>query len=181
MKRITSKKLSLIPLDVKSLDYKKFFSEIKDRIVRARHEAYRSANKELILLYWDIGKRIVEKQERLGWGEAVVEQLSADLQREFAGVKGFSKESLWRMKKLYEAYQGSPKLSTLLTELSWSNNLLILNRTHTTEEREFYLKTCINERWSFRELERQMDSALFERYMLSRKPRTIVAKTKKHI
>ena len=178
MKKITSKKLGIVPLDIKSSDYKKFFGEIKDRIVQARYEAYRSANKELILLYWDIGKRIVAKQERMGWGEAVVERLAGDLQREFAGVKGFSKENLWRMKKLYEAYQGNPKLSTLLTELSWSNNLLILNRTHTPEEREFYLKTCINERWSFRELERQLDSALFERYMLSKKPRTIVAKTK---
>ena len=178
MKKITSKKLGIVPLDIKSSDYKKFFGEIKDRIVQARYEAYRSANKELILLYWDIGKRIVAKQERMGWGEAVVERLAGDLQREFAGVKGFSKENLWRMKKLYEAYQGNPKLSTLLTELSWSNNLLILNRTHTPEEREFYLKTCINERWSFRELERQLDSALFERYMLSKKPRTIIVKTK---
>ena len=156
MKKITSKKLSLIPLDIKSSDYKKFFSGIRDRIVQARYEAYSSVNKESILLYWDIGKRIVEKQDRLRWGEAVVEQLAGDLQREFAGVKGFSKESLWRMKKVYEAYQGNAKLSTLLTELSWSNNLLILNRTHADEEREFYLKTCINERWSFRELERQL-------------------------
>ena len=128
MKKITSKRLSLKPLGIKGSDYKKFFSEIKDHIVQARYEAYRSVNKELILLYWDIGKGIVEKQKRLGWGEAIVEQLSADLQREFAGVKRFSKESLWRMKKLYETYQATPKLSTLLTELSWSNNLLILNR-----------------------------------------------------
>ena len=173
----TTKDSGLISLDIKSQDYKKFFSEIKDRIVQARYEAYRLVNKKLIVLYWDIGKSIVEKQLRLGWGESVVEQLSVDLQREFAGVKGFSKESLWRMKKLYETYQATPKLSTLLTELSWSNNLLILNRANTVEEKEFYLKTCINERWSFRELERQIDSALFERYMLSKKPQTIVAKT----
>lgn len=178
MRKIILKNSNLISLDIKSSDYKKFFSEIKDRIVQARYEAYRLVNKELILLYWDIGKRIVEKQEHLGWGESVVEQLSVDLQREFAGVKGFSKENLWRMKKLYETYQSTPKLSTLLTELSWSNNLLILNRTQTSAEREFYLKTCINERWSFRELERQLDSALFKQYMLSEKSRMIVAKTK---
>ena len=88
-------------VNIKSSDYKKFFSEIKDRIVQARYEAYRSVNKELISLYWDIGKRIIEKQERLGWGEAVVEQLSADLQREFAGVKGLSAQNLWRMKQFY--------------------------------------------------------------------------------
>ena len=76
------------------------------------------------------------------------------------------------------AYRNAPKLSTLLTELSWSNNLLILNRAHTVEEMEFYLKTSIHERWSVRELDRQLDSALFERYMLSKKPRTILVKTR---
>ncbi len=178
MKKITSKKLSSIPLDIKSSDYKKFFSEIKDRIVQARYEAYRSVNKELILLYWDIGKRIVEKQKRLGWGEAIVEQLSADLQREFAGVKGLSAQNLWRMKQFYVAYCKNEKLSALLRELSWTQNLCILHGAKTVEEKEFYIKTCIHERWSSRELERQLDSALFERYMLSMKPRTIVAKTK---
>ena len=103
---------------IKSSDYKKFFMEIKARIVQARHEAYRVANKAQVMLYWDIGKGIVEKQERLGWGEAVVEKLAVDLQREFGGIKGFSKENLWRMKKLYETYRETPKLSTLLAELS---------------------------------------------------------------
>jgi len=163
---------------IKSSDYKKFFMEIKAWIVKARHEAFRVANNTQVLLYWDIGKGIVEKQECLGWGEAVVEKLAVDLQREFAGTKGFSKENLWRMKKLYETYRDVPKLSTLLTELSWSNNLLILNRVRSNQEREFYLKTSINERWSFRELERQLDSALFERYMVSKKSRTIMVKTK---
>ncbi len=163
---------------IKSSDYKKFFTAIKARIVQTRHEAYRMVNKAQVVLYWDIGKGIVEKQERLGWGEAVVEKLAVDLQREFGGTKGFSKENLWRMKKFYETYRGAPKLSTLLTELSWSNNLLILNRTRSVQEREFYLKTSINERWSFRELDRQLDSAFFERYMLSKKPRTIAARTK---
>ena len=163
---------------VKSFDYKKFFIEIKNRIVQARHDVYRVVNKAQVKLYWDIGKSIFEKQERLGWGEAVVEKLAVDLQREFGGTKGFSKENLWRMKKLYETYCDAPKLSTLLTELSWSNNLLILNRVRSASEREFYLKTAINERWSVRELDRQLDSALFERYMLSKKPRTIIAKTK---
>lgn len=163
---------------IKSSDYKRFFIEIKNRIAQARHEAYRVVNKEQVGLYWYIGKRIIEKQERLGWGEAIVEKLAGDLQREFAGAKGFSKENLWRMRKLYETYRSSPKLSTLLTELSWSNNLLILNRAHTVQEREFYIKTSIHERWSVRELDRQLESALFERYMLSKKPRMIIARTK---
>ena len=163
---------------IKNSDYKKFFIEIKARIVQARHEAYRAVNKELVVLYWDIGKGIVEKQERLGWGEAVVEKLADDLQREFAGMKGLSTQNLWRMKQFYVAYRQHEKLSALLRELSWTQNLCILHGAKTIEEKEFYIKTCIHERWSSRELERQLDSALFERYMLSKKPRTIVPKTK---
>ncbi len=163
---------------IKSTDYKKFFKTIKDRILQSRYEAYRAVNKELILLYWDIGRAIVEKQERLKWGDGVVEKLAEDLQREFAGMKGLSAQNLWRMKQMYETYQSNEKLSTLLRELSWSHNILILHTAKSIGEKEFYIKTCINERWSFRELERQIDSALFERYMLSRKPRTIVSKTK---
>jgi predicted nuclease of restriction endonuclease-like (RecB) superfamily len=94
MRKTILKNSTLISLGIRNLEYKKFFSEIKNRIVKARYEAYRSVNKELILLYWDIGKGIVEKQERLGWGEAVVEQLSVDLQREFAGMKGFSAQNM---------------------------------------------------------------------------------------
>jgi predicted nuclease of restriction endonuclease-like (RecB) superfamily len=178
MKKITLKCSGVTPLGIKNSDYKKFFSEIKARVVQARYEAYRAVNKELICLYWDIGKGIVEKQERLGWGEAVVERLSLDLQREFAGVKGLSAQNLWRMKQFYVAYSKNEKLSALLRELSWTQNLYILHRAKTVEEKEFYIKTCIHERWSSRELERQLDSALFERYMLSRKPRMLVAKTK---
>lgn len=163
---------------IKSSDYKKFFIEIKDRITQARHQAYQAANKELVVLYWDIGKGIIERQEGLGWGEAVVEKLSDDLQREFAGMKGLSSQNLWRMKQFYVAYRHNEKLSALLRELSWTQNLCILHGAKTVEEKEFYIKTCIHERWSSRELERQLDSALFERYMLSRKPRSIISKAK---
>lgn len=155
---------------IKSSDYKKFFIEIKNRITRARHQAYQAANNEMVFLYWDIGKGIVERQEQLGWGEAVVEKLSSDLQREFAGMKGLSSQNLWRMKQFYVTYRNNVKLSALLRELSWTQNLCILHGAKTVEEKEFYIKTCIHERWSTRELERQLDSALFERYMLSKKP-----------
>lgn len=132
MKKLASK-AGMRVSDIKSRDYKKFFGEIKKRIVEARYEAYRSVNKELIRLYWDIGKGIVEKQQRLGWGESVVEQLSVDLQRAFAGVKGLSAQNLWRMKQFYLVYHKDEKLSALLRELSWTQNLCILKykRGHT--------------------------------------------------
>ena len=84
-------------------------------------------------------------------------------------LKGFSAQNLWRMKQFYEAYRNADeKLSTLLREISWSNNLTILSRTKSEEERSFYLQLCVKERLSYRDLNRQIDSALFERAMLEK-------------
>jgi predicted nuclease of restriction endonuclease-like (RecB) superfamily len=93
-------------------------------------------------------------------------------------MKGFSVQNLWRMKQFYETYKDNEKLSPLVRELSWTHNLIILHNTETTEEKEFYLKTCVTERWSKRELERQIDSSLYERFMLSKKTDKLVPKTK---
>ncbi|PIW59562.1 MAG: DUF1016 domain-containing protein, partial [Candidatus Omnitrophica bacterium CG12_big_fil_rev_8_21_14_0_65_50_5] len=82
---------------------------------------------------------------------------------------GYSSQNLWRMKQFYEAYRKYPKLSTLLRELGWSSHLHIISKTKTIEEKEFYLRLAIKERYSVRELERQIDSGLFERVILSKK------------
>ena len=82
-------------------DYNRFFIEIKDRIRSAQYEAMKAINKEMIQLYWDIGKQITEKQNALGWGKTIVETLSKDLQKEFPGVKGFSTSNLWAMAQFY--------------------------------------------------------------------------------
>lgn len=158
--------------------YQKFLGNIKKEIISARQKAYQTVNRRLVELYWIIGKGIFEKIELSKWGEGIVETLSSDLKKEFSDMKGFSNENLWRMKRLYETYKDYPKLSTLLTELAWSHNVLILNRTSSVEEKEFYLKICINEHWSFRELERQIDSSLFERYMLSKKTDKLIPHAK---
>ena len=163
---------------IQSSQYVQFLKEIKERVRNAQHRALLSVNRELIQLYWGIGKSLVEKQEHLGWGEGIVEKLALDLQKEFINVKGFSKENLWRMKKFYETYRNSIKLSPLVTELSWSHNLIILFKTRSPEEKEFYIKTSFSEHWSRRELERQIESSLFERCMLSRKPGRMIPKSK---
>lgn len=119
-----------------------------------------------------------EKIEVSKWGEGIVETLARDLQREFPDMKGFSRENLWRMKKLYETYKGYPKLSPVVTELPWTHNLLILFQTQGIEEKEFYLKACLKERWSRRELERQINSSLYERFMLSKKADKLIPHTK---
>ena len=94
-----------------SKEYMIFLNEIKSRIVAARLQAIRSVNKELIHLYWDIGKSIVERQKRFGWGKGVVEQLSRDLTNEYSNFKGFSSDNLWRMRMFYLSYKDNSKLA----------------------------------------------------------------------
>ncbi len=151
---------------------------LKQEIISTQHKAYQTINKQLIELYLFIGNRIYEKIETSKWGEGIVEKISKDLQRELPDMKGFSSRNLWEMKKIFETYKDNKKLQPLVAELSWSHNLVILHQTDTLEEKEFYIKTCINEKWSRRELERQINTSLFERYMLSKKTNKLVPKTK---
>jgi predicted nuclease of restriction endonuclease-like (RecB) superfamily len=150
--------------------YKQFFQEIKEEIQKRRYKALQAINQELISLYWEIGRRIVEKQERSGWGGGIVGNLARDLSGAFPDTKGFSERNLWNMKQYYLAYRNLPKLQTLSAEINWSNNILISGQAKDDREREFYLKLCIKERWSYRELKRQIDTDLFTRYMNVRKP-----------
>ena len=87
-----------------SIDYRQFIEDLKTRITEARVTAARKVNQELVLLYWDIGRGIIEKQQTLGWGESVVEIVAADLQRAFPKMTGFSARNVWYMRRLYEAY-----------------------------------------------------------------------------
>lgn len=119
--------------------YPRLLSEIKERIRSAQYEALKVVNKQLVGLYWDIGEMIVERQEKAGWGKAVVEQLAADLRAAFPGVGGFSASNLWRMKAFFEAYTGLEKLAPLVREIGWSHNLAILERCKDPLQREFYL------------------------------------------
>ncbi|WP_367868782.1 YhcG family protein [Pedobacter sp. WC2423] len=113
-----------------------------------------------------MGEYISKKIETAEWGQSIVDQLAKYLDRNEPDLKGFSNKNLWRMKQFYESYKDSPKLSTLLREISWSHNLSIFSRCKTTEEREFYLKLAKKENYSFRELERQITSVVFERTMI---------------
>jgi len=145
----------------------KSFVQIVDLIQQSKQRVFASVNTELIDLYWNIGEYISKKTESDGWGKGTVEELSRFIQKEMIGSRGFSSENLWRMKKFYETYSQFPKLSTLLTELSWTNNLIILSKTTSIEEKEFYLNLSIKEKYTKRELERQINSAVYERFLLS--------------
>lgn len=104
--------------------------------------------------------------EQSEWGQSVVKELAAFIQTNETEIKGFSDKNLWRMKQFYEMYKDFPKLSPLLREISWTNNLIILGRAKSDEEREFYLKLTIQEKYSKRELERQINSSVFERVVI---------------
>ena len=107
-------------------NYVDFLGEIKERIRRAQYDALKAVNKELITLYRDIGKMIVERQEQYGWGKSVVENLAKDLQKEFPGIQGFSSKNLWRMKQFCQTYSANKKLSPMVREIGWTHNLIII-------------------------------------------------------
>ena len=145
----------------------KQFADIIALIQQTRDNVIRVANTALIDLYWNVGAIISNKTAHAEWGAAVVPQLADYIARNYPEIKGFSDKNLWRMKQFYETYRDADKkLSALMREISWTNNLTIMSRAKTDEERAFYLQLCAKERLSSRELERQIDSALFERTVL---------------
>lgn len=143
------------------------FAEISRLIESARQRAYQAVNTALIELYWQVGGYLSAKIKAAEWGEGVIEQLARHLASTQPGLRGFSAQNIWRMRQFHEAYEGQAILSPLVRELPWTHNLIILSRSKRPEEREFYLKMAAQEKWSKRELERQFDTALFERVVLS--------------
>ena len=153
--------------DTMPIDSRQFI-EVVEMIRNTRSQVLRIANTALIDLYWNVGKYLSVKIASSEWGDGVVKQLAAHIEKNCPDIKGFSDKNLWRMKQFYEAYaDDNEKLSTVLRQISWSNNLTILSRTQSAEERKFYLQKCISERYSNRELNRQIDSAFYERTLTS--------------
>ena len=143
------------------------FDEVLALIDAAKARAFAAVNTTLIELYWQLGEYISHKIVGATWGQRTVGALAEYLQRRHLGRSGFSASNLWRMRQFFETYRGQPKLAPLVRELSWTHNLLIMSRSKREEEREFYLRMCIREKWGKRELQRQLDGALFERVVLS--------------
>lgn len=134
------------------------FHEVLDLIESARRRAYQLINTALVSLYWQLGEYISKKIERAEWGDGVVDELAAAIARRYPGMRGYTRRNLFRMRQFLEAYRGQKKVSALLTQLPWTHHLIILGQTEHIGEREFYLLTAIKERWSSRELERQIAS-----------------------
>ncbi len=136
-------------------------------IEAARTRAVAAVNAELVELYWSIGRYISGKIAEDGWGRGTVQALAEAIQRQYPTVMGYSASNLWRMMQFFDTYRDAPNLAPLVRDLPWTHNLLIMSRSKRHEEREFYLRTCLRERWGKRELERQLAGALFERTVLS--------------
>lgn len=155
------------PLHMSNADYIHFLDTIKERVRLSQYTAIQSVNKELIRLYWDIGRMIVEKQQELGWGKSVVEQLATDLQIAFPGSVGFSASTLWRTRNFYQTYAPHENLATLLREIGWSHNLIILEKCSDLLEREFYLLHTKKFGWTYRVLQHQIENKTYEKYLLN--------------
>jgi len=165
--RRTAKTPALEVVPTGTVAHERAFREIVSLIQRARQGAFQAVNTELIDLYWRVGEYISRKLEAAVWGEGVVDQLARFIARREPEIKGFTRRNLFRMRQFYDTYQRDKKVAPLVRQLPWTHNLLILSRSKCPEEREFYLRLCLRERWGKRELERQLAGALFERTVLA--------------
>lgn len=149
-------------------EYAQILLNIKQAIAQAQTKASLAVNKELLLLYWNIGKQISLKMETANWGTKIVDQLAADLQSELPGIKGFSRENIYRMVKFYQSYVIVSQLATQLEDLPifnipWFHNVVLMMKIKDNEERLWYAHKTIVNGWSRNILERQIAFNLYHR------------------
>ena len=137
-------------------------------IENSRNNALRRVNEELIQMYWKVGEYLSKESKNTAFGDDYINSIAKEIQSAFPGIKGFTRRGLYRMKQFYEMYCEDEFVSALLTQISWTNHLLIMSKAKTVEERHFYITLCVQESYSSRELERQIESSYYERYMLSK-------------
>ena len=140
---------------------------ILDMADASRQQVLSHANRELIILYYNVGKYLTEISAKYKWGDGYIDNIAGSIAVANPSIKGFDRRNLYRMKQFYLTYPDPEFVVTLSSQLSWSSNVLIMSRSKSSEEREFYTNLAIRERYSVRELRRQMDSAYYERAMLS--------------
>lgn len=153
--------------EITTQDYKTLFTEIKTRIRSAQYEALKAVNKELISLYWDIGKMIVEKQKDESWGKSIVEKLSEDLRKEFPEMKGFSARNIFYMRDFYLEYNKNEKLQSMIAEIGWTHNLIIFSKCTDNLQREFYIRMTRRFGWTTRLLTHHIENQNYEKTLLN--------------
>jgi predicted nuclease of restriction endonuclease-like (RecB) superfamily len=144
-------------------DYQTLLTDLKSRVRSAQVRAATSANRELILLYWEIGRAILSAQAREGWGAKVVDRLAADLRREFPEMRGFSPRNLKYMRRLAEAWPDRAIVQQAVAQIPWGHNCVLLDKLDDPELREYYVGKTIEHRWSRDVLALQIASRLHER------------------
>lgn len=144
-------------------DYDDFLNRLKERIRTAQVRAALAVNQELIHLYWQIGRSILEQQQSEGWGTGVVERLAKDLRKEFPEIKGFSRSNLGYMKAFAESYPDEAIYQRSVGKLPWRHNIALLDKLKTQEQRLWYAEKAIENGWSRDVLVWQIESNLFGR------------------
>ncbi len=148
-------------------DYKSFFLEIKDKVYKTQIEALKKINSQLINLYFEIGKTILDRQKKHNWKKSIVENLALDLQNEFVGNKSFSARNLWHMRNFYVSYNDNQKLKTLSSEISWSHNIAIMQKCKDNLQREYYFKMTSRSNWSYRTLLNHIENKSYEKFAIN--------------
>jgi len=162
-------KLAPVAREMKKLglpDYADLLAEVKERVRAAQYAALKSVNKELVALYWDIGRLIINRQTDALHGAAIAEQLAADLRKEFPGVGGYSRRNVFYMREFYVAYRDLPKVQPLVAQIGWTQNLIILQRCKEPLEREFYIRMTRKFGWTKNVLIHQIDNQSYEKTLL---------------
>jgi len=166
-KKTPSKKLAQKVREVGSAqDYPALLAEVKARIQSAQYTALRAVNKELVSLYWDIGRLIVERQQDAKHGAAIAQQLADDLRDALPGISGFSRRNVFYMREFYLLYRDDAKVQPLVAQIGWAHNLAILSRCKDPLEREFYLRMTRKFGWSKNVLIHQIGNQSYEKSML---------------
>ena len=143
------------------------FNKVITIIENAHSRALKAVNTELIHMYWDVGEYLSGLCASSSYGDKVIDEMAVFIAENNPEIKGFSRRGLYRMKQFYETYKDDDIVTPLVTQISWTNHLLIMSKSKSPEERCFYMELCIREHYSKRELERQLDSSYYERFMLS--------------
>lgn len=145
-------------------EYESFFQSLKERIQLAQLQAALSINRELSLLYWHIGREILQRQQQQGWGAKVIERLAKYLKREFPEMSGFSRSNLLNMRAFAEAYPDEQLIQNLVGQIPWGHNMKILERVKNPAERVWYIQQTIEHGWSRNVLVHQIESGLHDRW-----------------
>lgn len=148
-------------------EYNNFVVEIKNKIKDSQYEAMKAVNKALISLYWGIGKEIYNQQQEKGWGKSIVEVLAKEIKKDFPDTQGFSPRNLWNMKNFYIEYKDNEILQPLFAEISWTKNIVIMEKCKDSLEREFYIKMTRKYGWTKNVLINHIENKSYEKYLLN--------------